>query len=107
MHPDDPCVPARKWLVVGEQLGTEDRLTVEAAAHFATQLPELLRGVYYEGWTPAHPLRRPGVCRPGGHPLDRGPRGRSWLCSPGRLGDVMKLLPSRLVELLTGGGRAS
>jgi uncharacterized protein (DUF2267 family) len=30
-----------------------DRLTVEAAAHFAAQLPELLRGVYYEGWNPS------------------------------------------------------
>lgn len=30
-----------------------DRLTVEAAAHFAAQLPELLRGIYYEGWNPS------------------------------------------------------
>lgn len=30
-----------------------DRLTVETAAHFAAQLPELLRGVYYEGWNPS------------------------------------------------------
>lgn len=29
-----------------------DRLTVQTAAHFAAQLPELLRGVYYEGWNP-------------------------------------------------------
>ena len=29
-----------------------DRLTVEASAHFAAQLPELLRGIYYEGWNP-------------------------------------------------------
>jgi uncharacterized protein (DUF2267 family) len=29
-----------------------DRLTVEVAAHFAAQLPELLRGVFYDGWTP-------------------------------------------------------
>ncbi|MCW2913349.1 MAG: hypothetical protein JWN52_1417 [Actinomycetia bacterium] len=31
-----------------------DRLTVEAAAHLAAQLPELLRGVYYDGWSPSH-----------------------------------------------------
>lgn len=30
-----------------------DRLTVEAGAHFAAQLPELVRGVYYEGWNPS------------------------------------------------------
>ena len=29
-----------------------DRLTVEAAAHFAAQLPDLIRGVYYAGWDP-------------------------------------------------------
>ena len=30
-----------------------DRLTVEVAAHFAAQLPELLRGVFYDGWNPS------------------------------------------------------
>ncbi|WP_069174217.1 DUF2267 domain-containing protein [Streptomyces griseus] len=30
-----------------------DRLTVDVAAHFAAQLPELLRGVYYDGWDPS------------------------------------------------------
>lgn len=29
-----------------------DRLTVEAAAKFGQQLPELLRGTYYDGWEP-------------------------------------------------------
>ena len=27
-----------------------DRLTVEASAHFAAQLPDLIRGVFYAGW---------------------------------------------------------
>jgi uncharacterized protein (DUF2267 family) len=30
-----------------------DRLTVEAAAKFGQQLPELLRGTYYDGWEPS------------------------------------------------------
>lgn len=29
-----------------------DRLTVEASAHFAAQLPDLIRGVFYAGWNP-------------------------------------------------------
>jgi uncharacterized protein (DUF2267 family) len=35
-----------------------DRLTVEETAHFAAQLPELVRGVYYDGWNPTRvPVR--------------------------------------------------
>jgi uncharacterized protein (DUF2267 family) len=30
-----------------------DRLTIDVAAHFAAQLPELLRGMYYDGWNPS------------------------------------------------------
>ncbi|MGR3938861.1 DUF2267 domain-containing protein [Streptomyces sp. BRA346] len=62
---------ANIWLkAVSEALGTEDRhfahralrvwlhtlrdrLTVDVAVHFAAQLPELLRGVYYDGWDPS------------------------------------------------------
>jgi uncharacterized protein (DUF2267 family) len=29
-----------------------DRLTIDAAAKFGAQLPELLRGMYYDGWEP-------------------------------------------------------
>jgi len=61
---------AHDWLAsVARQLGTDDRyeanralrawlhvvrdrLTVDAAAHLGAQLPELLRGVYVEGWVP-------------------------------------------------------
>ncbi|MGW3472262.1 DUF2267 domain-containing protein [Saccharopolyspora sp. NPDC000995] len=38
----------RAWLHV-----LRERLPVETAAHFAEQLPELLRGVYYGGWNPS------------------------------------------------------
>jgi uncharacterized protein (DUF2267 family) len=30
-----------------------DRLTVDEAAHFAAQLPMLVRGMYYDGWVPS------------------------------------------------------
>lgn len=44
---------ARAWLHC-----LRDRLTVQAAAHFAAQLPELLRGVFYDGWNPSRvPLK--------------------------------------------------
>ena len=29
-----------------------DRLPITIAANFAAQLPELLRGVFYDGWSP-------------------------------------------------------
>jgi uncharacterized protein (DUF2267 family) len=38
-----------------------DRLTVEAAAKFGAQLPELLRGAYYEGWVPSRVPAKRGV----------------------------------------------
>ncbi len=35
-----------------------DRLTVDEAAHLGSQLPMLVRGMYYEGWDPSiTPLR--------------------------------------------------
>ncbi|GAB3899732.1 hypothetical protein GCM10029964_086060 [Kibdelosporangium lantanae] len=67
---------AYEWLrVIADQLGTDDvheayqvlrpwlhllrdRLSVPGAAHLAAQLPELLRGVFYDGWRPSEvPVR--------------------------------------------------
>jgi uncharacterized protein (DUF2267 family) len=39
---------SRSWLHT-----LRDRLPVPIAAHIAAQLPELLRGVFYEGWNPS------------------------------------------------------
>jgi uncharacterized protein (DUF2267 family) len=38
----------RSWLHT-----LRDRLPAQVAAHLAAQLPELLRGVFYEGWNPS------------------------------------------------------
>jgi uncharacterized protein (DUF2267 family) len=46
---------ARAWMHC-----LRDRLTVEVAANFAAQLPELLCGVFYDGWNPAHLPERYG-----------------------------------------------
>lgn len=73
---DHAVQSANIWVkAVAEALGTEDRhlahralrtwlhtlrdrVTVDVAAHFAAQLPELLRGTYYDGWDPsAVPLK--------------------------------------------------
>jgi uncharacterized protein (DUF2267 family) len=37
----------RTWLQT-----LRDRLTIDAAVKFGQQLPELLRGIYYDGWEP-------------------------------------------------------
>ncbi|MGW0179133.1 DUF2267 domain-containing protein [Nocardia sp. NPDC003345] len=70
---------AHVWLnAVAEGLGTEDRqfafralrawmhavrdrIGVSNSAHVAAQLPEVLRGVWYEGWVPARVPVRHGV----------------------------------------------
>ena len=55
-----------------------DRLSPEAAADFAAGLPELLRGVFYDGWQPTHvPIKygpagyRARFAREAAIPIDR------------------------------------
>jgi uncharacterized protein (DUF2267 family) len=87
-----------------------DRLTVDGAAHFAAQLPVLLRGVFYEGWQPS---RVPVRCGPDQYSRRFAERARipvedaPWMAatvtyaiashlSPGQLSDALAQLPQRL-----------
>lgn len=52
LHTDDRQVAYHALRAVLHAL--RDRLPVEEAAHLASELPILLRGLYYEGWRPSH-----------------------------------------------------
>ncbi|MEU7768442.1 DUF2267 domain-containing protein [Nocardia sp. NPDC049190] len=137
-HHDDPFAPAvqtaRDWVrTVADGLDTDDRafayralrawlhtvrdrIGVSASAHLAAQLPELLRGAYYEGWVPTHVPVRHGTtafishfARAAGIDRDRvGPvagavtTALSELFSPGQLNRVFAVLPARLCGVLYG-----
>jgi len=128
---------AHEWLaVVGEAIGTRDRaftyrvlrawlhvlrdrLTVEAAAHFAAQLPELLRGTFYDGWVPSRvpmrfgledcidrvsaeaTIRHTDVRQAIGRVSD----GLRELLSPGALDHVLDQLPKDLRAMFTGSSK--
>lgn len=108
---------AHIWLgEVAEELGTEDRrqayrvlraylqalrdrLPVDEVAQLAAQLPELIRGIYYEGWNPS------------ATPVD-GETEASYAASsvaqvlrrhvsPGELEDVRAVLPEELRATLS------
>jgi uncharacterized protein (DUF2267 family) len=128
---------ARRWLAhIADRVGTEDRgfayqltrawlhtvrdrLAVNAAVHLSAQLPELLRGIYFENWTPSHV--------PVGHhndafieqftaesgvaasqvPVFAGLLTAAFdeLFSEGQLDHAFATLPRHLVELLSGNPR--
>ena len=120
------------WLAdVGATFGTEDRrlaykatrawlhtlrdrLPAQVAVHLAAQLPELLRGVFYEGWNPskvpikygrdeyiARYAREAGI-----HLAEVEKAGRlvtaamSKHISPGALAEAMAVLPADVRSLL-------
>jgi uncharacterized protein (DUF2267 family) len=139
-HQDDPYAPAvhtaHEWLhVVADRIGTQDRsfahrvlrawlhtvrdrLSIASAAHLSAQLPELLRGTFYEGWVPGHvPVphdvmsfidqfaREAGVSREEAVTLADAVTGAlARLFSPGQLDHVLAVLPSRLRAVLLGAG---
>lgn len=137
---DDPQVlersveKTREWIKqTAEELGTDDRraayralkavlhavrdrITVNEAAQLAAQLPELLRGAYFEGWVPA---RVPATYRDRDEFLRRvagqarlaGATEASFAAasvmtvlsrhvSPGEIEDVLRALPVQLRDLL-------
>lgn len=137
-HQPDPLAQAhqtgREWLTtIAHHLGTEDRhyayrvlrawlhlvrdrLTIDSAAHFAAQLPEVLRGVYYDGWVPSRVPIRYGVASFTKRFADEADvraaevapaagavsAGLNALCSPGQLDHVLALMPSNLRGELQG-----
>jgi uncharacterized protein (DUF2267 family) len=97
-----------------------DRLPLEESAHLAAQLPELLRGVYYEGWRPS---RTPLTYHDGatfldlvadeallageteaGYAVEAAARVLRRHVTPGELDDVRAVLPSPIAVYLADEG---
>jgi uncharacterized protein (DUF2267 family) len=95
-----------------------DRLMVNEAAQLAAQLPELIRGIYYEGWVPA---RTPVNYRTVDDFLERvakeaqlpGETQASYACqaaarvlrrhvSQGEIDDVVSVFPEEMRPVLAG-----
>lgn len=131
---DQPVSTANFWVNdVARSMGTEDhrlayrslrawlhalrdRLTVESSAKFSAQLPEVLRGVFYEGW---EPTRVPSKFGPDGYVIRFSheaavpgeevattvaavTRALSDHLSPGLLSQTLAQLPASLRDLLVG-----
>ncbi|MEV5837609.1 DUF2267 domain-containing protein [Nocardia sp. NPDC052112] len=137
-HRDDPLGPAvqtaHDWLRdIADCLDTDDRafayrvlrawlhtvcdrINVSSSAHLAAQLPEILRGAYYEGWVPSHVPVRHGIAeftrqfaREAGIGVEEvGPvagavtAALSELFSPGQLNRIFAVLPMHLYGVLCG-----
>lgn len=97
-----------------------DRLTVEEAAQLAAQLPDLIRGVYYENWVPSRVPHHYRDAQSFLTELSReaglhGPSEASYaagavytvLCrkvTEGEIADVLAVLPESVRKLLTTAG---
>lgn len=93
-----------------------DRLTVEAAAKLAAQLPTLIRGIYYEDWKPSRtPLPIHDVDAFLAHVVEEGQMGGETEASlavtavarvlrehvtPGEIDHVLAVLPDKLKVLI-------
>jgi uncharacterized protein (DUF2267 family) len=94
-----------------------DRLTLQETAQLAAQLPELIRGVYYEGWNPSHtPAKyhdtKTFLDRISAEAVMHGDTEASFATaaaarvlrghvSPGEIEDVLAVLPAEIRTLLT------
>ncbi|RSM85304.1 DUF2267 domain-containing protein [Kibdelosporangium aridum] len=99
----------RPWLHI-----LRDRLPVDSAVHLAAQLPELLRGMYYDGWQPSKVPIRLDVedyltryqqearipARDVNRALAAITSAMSGLFSPGQLDTVLGQLPAKLRAIL-------
>jgi uncharacterized protein (DUF2267 family) len=96
-----------------------DRLTVDSAAKFGAQLPEMLRGIYYDGWDPSRvPIKfgadeyverfaatariSAGDVRHAAATVSRALGNR---LSPGQLDEALAQIPGELRPLVGGGRR--
>jgi len=137
-HPRDPFTPAvhcaNVWLRhIADGMATDDRtfayratrawlhtvrdhLELHAAAHLSAQLPELLRGVFFEGWVPGRAPKSPDLNAMlaefayAAGVTDDEAIGLMWivtdafrdLCSPGLLEHLFARLPAPLNRVLLG-----
>jgi uncharacterized protein (DUF2267 family) len=137
-HHTDPFEPglhtAHRWLAhIADRVGDEDRrfayrltrtwlhtvrdrIDITTAAHLSAQLPELWRGVFFEGWMPGrvpidhHPdtfvkqfAAQSGIS-PTQVPVFAGLITAAFaeLFSDGQLDHVFSVLPRNLVEVISG-----
>ena len=96
--------------------GLRDRLPVDEAAQLAAQLPELIRGIYYEGWNPSStPVKYRGFAdfldRVADEAVLDGETQASYAVSaaavvlkrhvsPGEIDDIRSILPENLKPIL-------